>query len=198
MAMGDLVQDAESGKFRLGAAVLTLGYPLLEMFSFRQRARAGMLDLAERYRCTVAIAVRDRTDMVCIEVIRRGVRLGHPIDIGRTYSLVGTAVGRAYLAGCDPAERERLLNQVRVHAPDEWQRHAGQLQRNLTDYPGRGCCTSVGEVLADVQAVAVPLGRIDRGELAALNCSFQRSKLDEHHLVDKVAPDLIALARALV
>ena len=49
----------------------------------------------------------------------------------------------------------------------------------------------------DVQAVAVPLGRVDRGELAVLNCSFQKRKLDEAWLVDKVGPRLVTLARRL-
>jgi DNA-binding IclR family transcriptional regulator len=56
---------------------------------------------------------------------------------------------------------------------------------------------SVGEVYADVQAVAVPLGRIDRGELAAINCSFQGRELDEAWLRQRIAPQLQAVVRQL-
>ncbi|RYY97171.1 MAG: IclR family transcriptional regulator, partial [Comamonadaceae bacterium] len=171
---------------------------LLETFSVRQRARPGMLELAQQVRGTVAIAIRDRLDMVCIEVIRMGERSGHPIDVGRTYSMCGTAVGRAYLAACSPADRQALLNQIQVKAPEEWARYKDRLLQSLADYPSTGCCVSVGEVYADVQAVAVPLGRIDRGELAAINVSFQRRSLDERWLVDDVAPRLIGLARRLL
>lgn len=199
MQMGYLVQDHDSGKYRLGAAVLSLGFPLLEMFSIRQRARAGMLELAQEVRGTVGIAIRDRLDMVCIEVIRvSGQRGGHPIDVGRTYAMSGTAVGRAYLAGCAPAEQQALLNQIQVKAPQDWARYGDKLLENLAQFPVRGCCVSVGEVYADVQAVAVPLGRVDRGELAALNCSFQRRKLDEAWLLEEVGPKLAGLARSLV
>jgi DNA-binding IclR family transcriptional regulator len=197
MAMGYLAQDPGSGKYRLGSAVLSLGFPLLETFPVRQRARAGMLELAQAVRGTVAIAIRDRMDMVCIEVTRAGDRTGHPIDIGRSYSMCGTAVGRAYLAACSAAERQSLLNQIQVKAPQEWARHQAQVMHNLAQYANRGCCTSVGEVYADVQAVAVPLGRLERGEVAAINVSFQRRRLDERWLVDEVAPKLAALARRL-
>lgn len=197
MSMGYLAQDQDSARYRLGAAVISLGFPLLETISIRQRARAGMLELAQRVRGTVAIAIRDRMDMVCIEVSRYGVRAGHPIDIGRTYSMCGTAVGRAYLAACSPAERRSLLNQIRVKAPQDWTRYKDEMLRNLADYPTSGCCVSVGEVYGDVQAVAVPLGRSDWGELAAINCSFQRRSLNLRWLVEEVAPRLQSLARSL-
>jgi len=58
--MGYLAQDQDSGKYRLGSAVLSLGFPLLETFPVRQRARAGMLELAQQVRGTAAIAIRDR------------------------------------------------------------------------------------------------------------------------------------------
>lgn len=195
--MGYLAVDQDSGKYRLGSAVISLGFPLLETMSVRQRARRGMLELAQQVRGTVAIAIRDRLDMVCIEVSRFGLRAGHPIDVGRTYSMCGTAVGRAYLAACSPAERQALLNQIQVKAPADWARYKDRMLRSLADYPALGCCTSVGEVYADVQAVAVPLGRVDRGELAAMNVSFQRRSLDERWLLEEVAPRLIGLARSL-
>ena len=197
LAMGYLAQDQDSGRYRLGSAVLALGYPLLEMLSVRQRARPAMLELAQDLGGSVAIAIRSRLEMVCVEVVRRGERSGHPIDIGMTYPLTGSAVGRAYLAGCSTPERQALLNQVKVKRPKEWTRFKDHLQHNLAGYASRGCCVSVGELYPDVQAVAVPLGRVDRGEMAVLNCSFQKRKLDERWLVEKVGPRLVTLARSL-
>ena len=197
LAMGYLAHDQDTGAWRLGAAVISLGFPLLETIPVRQRARPGMLEVARQVRGTVAIAIRDRLDMVCVEVSRSGDRAGHPIDIGRTYSMCGTAVGRAYLAGCTPAERRSLLNQIKVKAPEDWARYKDQMLRSLADYPSLGCCLSVGEVYADVQAVAVPLGRRDMGELVAINCSFQRRALNARWLVQEVAPRLRSLALSL-
>ncbi len=197
LRMGYLAQDVDSGKYRLGSAVLSLGFPLLETFPVRQRARPAMLELAQELRGSVALAVRDRLGMVCIEVTRGGERSGHPIDIGRTYPMCGTAVGRAYLAACSPAERQALMNQIKIKAPDEWAQHQERLHESLAQYPRLGFCTSVGEVYPDVQAVAVSLGKVDRGELVALNAAFQHRRLSERWLVENVAPKLIALARKL-
>ena len=73
-----------------------------------------------------------------------------------------------------------------------------ELVRNVDGYARHGCCVSVGELYPDVQAVAVPLGRIDRGEAAALNCSFQGRALDRRGLVEKVGPRLQEMARKLM
>ena len=56
----------------------------------------------------------------------------------------------------------------------------------------------MGELYPDVQAVAVPLGRIDRGEIAALNCSFQGRAFDKEWLIEKIAPQLQMLVRQLM
>jgi DNA-binding IclR family transcriptional regulator len=198
VAMGYLAQDEHHGKYRLGSAVLSLGFPLLELFGIRRRARPLMLELAKATGGAVSIGIRDRLNIVYIEAIRTHHQRRYPLDVGTTHSLAGTAIGRACLMACSPSEREGLLNQLRIKAPQEWDTHRAELQRNLADYPRFGCCVSVGEVYPDVQAVAVPLGRIDRGEPAALNCSFQGRPLDRDWLEQQIAPALQRMARALM
>jgi DNA-binding IclR family transcriptional regulator len=197
MCMGYLGRAEGYGKYRLGSAVLSLGYPLLELFTVRRRARPLMLELATETGGAVSIGIRDRLNIVYIEAIRAGNRRIYPLDVGTTHSLAGTAIGRAYLLSCQPEERETLLNQLRVKTPHEWDQHGVELMRNLAQYPRHGCCVSVGEIYPDVQAVAVPLGCIDGGEPAALNCSFQGRALNEAWLREEIAPRLQALARAI-
>jgi DNA-binding IclR family transcriptional regulator len=198
VAMGYLAQDEYQGKYRLGSAVLSLGFPLLELFNIRRRARPLMLELARVTGGSVSIGIRDRLNMVYIEAIRTHHHRLYPLDVGTTHSLAGTAIGRACLLACSLSEREALLNQLRIKARAEWDKHQGELLRNLADYPRVGCCVSVGEIYPDVQAVAVPLGRIDRGEPAALNCSFQGRALDREWLQREIAPHLQLLARQLM
>lgn len=196
--MGYLVQDLDSGKYRLGSAVLSLGFPLLEQFSIRMRARDGMLDLARRLGGTVSIGIRDRLDMVLIEVTRLGPRNLHPVDIGRTYPIVATAMGRAYLAGCSSYEREALLNRLAVKTAEQYAFYKDRLMRSLDDFRRIKCCVSVAELEPEIQAVAVPIGRLEHGELAALNVSFQGRALNEKWLIEDIAPELIAFSRTLI
>lgn len=195
--MGYLAQDEGDPRYRLGSAVLALGYPLLELFTLRQGARPAMIELANEVGGSVSIGIRDRLSIVSIEAIRSRRRTAYPLDVGTLHSLPGTAIGRAYLMSCSADERQALLNQIRIKAPDEWARHSERLLDNLKQYPRWGCCVSVGEIYPDVQGVAVPLGRIDRGEPAAINCSFQGRALDERWLREDIGPRLLNLVRAL-
>lgn len=197
MAMGYLAQAESNGKYRLGSAVLSVGYPLLELFGMRRRARPHMHELSVALGGAVWIGIRDRLNIVCIEASSHHRKV-HALDVGTSLPLAGSAVGRACLMSSPPAERESILNQLRVKEPEQWQRYGNELQRNLAEFSRYGSCVSVGEIEPDVQAVAVPLGRIDRGEPAALNCSFGGKPLDRGWLQQEVAPRLQMLARQLM
>ncbi|MEY4654526.1 MAG: hypothetical protein RI884_3107 [Pseudomonadota bacterium] len=197
-AMGYLAPTEHYGKYQLGSAVLSLGNPLLAQFTLRRQARPLMMELAQATGGTVSIGIRDRYTIVYIESVRAYSKRIYPIEVGTNHSLAGTAVGRAYLMSCRPPQREALINQLQVKAPEEWQRYGARLMDNVRQYPRHGCCVQVGEVYPDVQAVAVPLGHINRGEPAAINCSFQGRELDEAWLRREIAPRLQALARQLV
>ena len=196
--LGLLTQTEHYGKYQLGSAVLSLGYPLLTQFSIRKQARGLMRELAQNIEGSVSIGIRDRLTMTYIDAIRSYGNQTYPLDIGTSHSLAGTALGRAYLMACRVSDREALLNQLRVKAPDEWAKYGKKLMENIEGYGQWGCCVSVGEIFSDVQAVAVPMGALDRGELAAMNCAFQGRRLDEAWLKEKIAPQLQAVVRQLI
>lgn len=198
MCMGYMAQDAAYGKYRLGPAVLSVGYPLLESFAtMRQRARPLMEELAQQTGGSLSIGIRDRLGMVRIEAVRSHRPTPHPVDIGTTHSLAGTALGRAYLVALSAEDRQNVLNLIRVKVPDEWNRYGANLLANLARYPDVGSCTSLGEVHSDVFAVAVPLGRIDRKEAAAVTCSFHGRAPEEDYLLEEIGPKLLSLVRRL-
>jgi DNA-binding IclR family transcriptional regulator len=198
MCMGYLATTEHYGKYQLGAAVLSLGHPLLAQFTaLRRQAQPLMMALAESTGATVALGIRDRLTVIYIEAVRAWNKRVYPIEVGTSHSLAGTAIGRAIVLSCRAAQREALLNQLQVKAPQEWLKYGPQLLDNIQQYGRYGSCVSLGEVYPDVQAVAVPLGRINRGEPAAINCSFQGREINETWLREKIAPQLQALVRQL-
>ncbi len=198
LTMGYLTQLGSHTKYRLGAAALALGYPLLEIFTIRRRARPLMTELSIRTGGSVSIGIIERQSVIYIEAIRAAQGRVYPLDVGTVQSLAGTALGRACLLSCPPDERAEHLNRLRVKAPKDWKRYGARLQENLEQFSRFGCCISVGEVYPDVQAVAIPLGRIDAGEPAALNCSFQGRDLDPQWLRQHIAPQLKEIAQKII
>ena len=195
--LGYLAATEYYGKYQLGPATLSLGYPLLAQFTLRRSARPLMHKLANALNCSVSIGIRDRYSMVYIEVMRAGGGIIYSHDVGSTHPLLGTSMGRAYLLGCTPSTREALINQVKIKEPQQWERYGKKVLENFSDYPQYGCCTAVGEVFPDIQAVAVPLGRVHGVDVAALSCSFQGRTLDIDWLRHEVAPQLQVMAREI-
>jgi DNA-binding IclR family transcriptional regulator len=71
LCLGYLATTEYYGKYRLGPATLSLGYPLLAQYTLRRSARPLMHKLATTLGCSVSIGIRDRYSMVYIEVARQ-------------------------------------------------------------------------------------------------------------------------------
>ena len=79
--LGYLRHNMRLGKYQLGSAVLSIGYPLLASMSIRQIARPFMKELADYTNGAVNMGIRDRLSMVFVEACRSGQITTLP-DIG--------------------------------------------------------------------------------------------------------------------
>src|SRR3954471_4352807 len=61
--LGYLRHNMRLGKYQLGSAVLSIGYPLLASMNVRQVARPLMKELADYCNGSVSMGVRDRLNM---------------------------------------------------------------------------------------------------------------------------------------
>ena len=91
-----------AGKYQLGSAVLSIGYPLLASMNVRQVARPLMKELADYCNGSVSMGVRDRLNMVYVESCRSGNGITTLPDIGTSVPISQSVIGRAFLP---PARR---------------------------------------------------------------------------------------------
>lgn len=118
--LGYLRNDPATGRYPLGPAVISLGYPLLASLSVRQTARPMMNELARATRGSVSMGIRDRLSIVYVETSRASAawsasptvryRTALPDRIDRHRPCLCSRL-RAECARC-------LLNEIRVHTPD--------------------------------------------------------------------------------
>lgn len=86
--LGYLRHDAHTGKYQLGTAVVSLGYPLLASMRLRPLARPGMNALAEQIGGSVSMGVRDRLNIVYAETSRsRALTAPQYSDVGLTHPI---------------------------------------------------------------------------------------------------------------
>lgn len=195
--LGYLHHVPESGSYRLGTAVIALGATALAGLDVRRIARAGMRELAAFSNASVGLGVRDRLSMRYIECCRGEAAIALNMDVGSRVSLARSAMGRAYLAICDEAERKTLLEDIRSVDDAAWPRLRDGVERALAEYHELGCARSFGEWQPTVSAIAV--GFRPGGGLPpmSINCGAPTVILDRDFLMAEVRPRLIALAAGL-
>jgi len=196
--LGYLETDTVSGKFQLGTAVLSLGYPLLASMSMRQLARPLLRELAEFSQGSASLGVRDRLSMVYVETSRHhsvfNIRLS---DVGLSYPILSTAIGRAYLCGYPPAQRQAILNELRVKEPDQWARFGEATMQNIEAFHQRGYCVSFGEIINDIHGIAVPLPASGRDRPIAISCVVHSYQMSPEDIERKIGPRIVSVSRAL-
>jgi DNA-binding IclR family transcriptional regulator len=193
--LGYLRHDPALGKYRLGAPVLSMGYPLLASMHIRQIARPLMRELSDFTRGAVSLGIRDRTHMVYVETSRSTNSLVMTPDIGAPLPMLSTAIGKAWLCKAPAAERESVLNQIRVKDPEQFQRFHRDFVQARKAFEHNHYCGNRGEWRSDVYGFAVPLSRPVDSNLFVFNCGILATQGPYAALEREVAPRLITLAR---
>ncbi|WP_232239883.1 IclR family transcriptional regulator [Pseudomonas alkylphenolica] len=195
--MGYLRINRLNNKYQLGAAVLSLGYPLLASLNIRQIARPFMKELADHIRGSVSLGMRDRLNVVYLESSRSSAPMSHPPDVGLSYPVARTAMGRAFLAAASREERTALLNQIKVRTPEDWTAFQGRIEESIQDVHARGFCLSYGDLRREIHAVAVPMRPMADGEILVFNCGVSAFLLNEGQLKNDIGPRLVSMVRSI-
>jgi DNA-binding IclR family transcriptional regulator len=178
--------------------VLSLGYPLLANMRVRQVARLEMKALADHARGWVSLGMRERLNMVYVETLRSPQVLdSSKSDLGQTFPIIMSAMGRAYLAALTEAERNAILNQIKVKTPQAWTSHGGKVRESLEDYRQRGFCMHHGDYNPHVNTVAVPMKRRGEGDLLVFNCAVPVHAVKRGQLESDLGPRLAELVRSV-
>ncbi len=182
--------------YKLGSAVLALGGAMIARMDMRALARPLMQDVAEKSGALVGLGLRDRLSMIYVETCRSEAALTLSLNVGSRIPLATTAMGRAWLAACTPAEREPLMERIRAHDESAWPRTRQRIEESLAEYQAVGCCSSFGEWQPEVNAVAVAF-RSPGGPVMSINCGGPGFHLSRQFLMDEVRPQMVAIAAQL-
>lgn len=196
--LGYLHYDAQSARYRMGAAMLTLAYPVLAQLPVRQVARPHMQELANHATGSVSLAMRDGLQLVLIESCVGPKAVTRP-DIGAIREMADTALGMAYLAGQTQTDRDALLAELLAlipRAPASARRlRKSAIQVELQRHASHGFCLSRNEPGATL-AVGVPV-RLQGGMTMSLNCVVATHLATEKRMTQELGPRLTRLARDL-
>jgi DNA-binding IclR family transcriptional regulator len=184
-------------RYSLGPAALHLGNAYLRGFDFRAEARLHLAELAEAAAANVHLGVRDGLDILLIDTLRpQSALILSRMDVGSRMAIATSAAGRAYLCALPAPERALLLEEIRAASGADWPAVKERLDAAVAEFAEAGYCSSFGEWHPDIHALGFPLHG-PRGELYAVSVGGPAYKLPREMLLQKVAPKLLQVRRAI-
>ena len=187
--LGYLKHLPQSGRYQLNVGVMAFGYAMLSNLSVRAAAHPLMETMAKYAQAAVAMASRDRLDMVYLDVVQGEANMTMRRQIGTRLPLHLSSAGRACLAAMPESEREFMLEHIRQRHLEDWPTIRKGLERAFRDYTDFGYCMSIGEWHRDVNAIAVPMLHTQHG-LLTFNCGGPSFHLSREKLEDDIGPRL--------
>lgn len=174
--LGCLKAGPGIGQYGLDAGVIALGFSMLGRYDIARIARPTMQALADEAGVQVALCVRHGLEVVYVGHCRAPqARSVLGLDVGARLPLAPTAAGRALVAGLEPAEQRRLLQQLQQAARPEAELQG--LRQALQAHAAEGFTRSTEDWERGVSAVAVPLQLGAGLAPMALSCGTASSAL---------------------
>ncbi|WP_238367546.1 IclR family transcriptional regulator [Mesobacterium pallidum] len=201
LQLGYLVYDEGTGRYRLGAPVLGLGYACLGGMKIVETAQVYMQRLADE--CgegvTVALGGRDDRAMTYVAAARSPGLVALTLNVGSRISLARSSMGRAYLAAMEPERRETVLKMLAEHyGPEKWAEVLPGIEDAQRQIRTRGFYLNAGDWHAGVNSVGVPF-RSPRPDtpLLAFNIGAPSYFLPRDELERKWGPRLMDMVRMI-
>lgn len=157
--VGFVERDPESGKYRLGAALLHMGSSYLDGNELRTRALNWSDSLAARTQEAVRIGTLHDSQVLIVHHVFRPDDSFQTLDVGTLLPAHATALGKVLLAHHPyvAAELEKAgltaFTEATITVPD-------QLERELVRVRERGWATEMGELTPKQVSCAAPI--VDR------------------------------------
>lgn len=191
---GYLRYSADRAAYRLGTAVLSLGFVAASNRNLVAVARPLMQAFADQHNVSVVLASPDAGSMVCNEVVHSRnmlftlrVRAGSRLRIGQS------ALGRALIGSMGDAERARFLSKLSHVDPQTWSSLQEQVGAIVTQMKRKQYCLAAGSLEQGTNGVAVVIDTPDQPHSYALGCAAPANTLSVKTIEDEVAADLLAL-----
>ncbi len=196
-ARGYIEQNKATENYRLGVRCLGLGQRFLQQAGLLRQARPVMADLAREVGETVLVSVLQGDFGVVLDAVEpsRAVRLVP--RIGDLRPLHATAAGKVLLAFSDQGGTVGERPEPYARCTPQTIVDPGALRVEVEAVARQQFALELGEHVADVGAVAVPIHDYTGTVVAALCLAGPLERLSRERLRDDIAPRIMRAGRGL-
>jgi IclR family transcriptional regulator, KDG regulon repressor len=192
---GYIEQNRSTENYRLGLRCLQLGQRYVRQIGLLEQARPVMGDLARNCKETALLAVYRNEGMVPVEAVETQQPVRIVPVIGELLPLHCTAVGKAHLAFAAAEERDSALPRTLQRFTEKTITEKQAFAKHLQEVVQKGFAVDMGEHIADVCSVAVPIRDYTRSVVACLAVSGPAYRLTAEHTAAGIIPRVVDAGR---
>ena len=189
--VGFVEQDAESGKYQLGAALLHMGSSYLDGNELRTRALNWADSLAARSNESVRIGTLHEGQALVVHHVFRPDNSRQALEVGALLPGHATALGKVLLAH-NPYATEELIAEGLASFTTRTMTEPETLRTELDDVRARGWASDVEELVEGEVSLAAPIQDRRGATVGAIGISGPIERLSEN---GSPRSDLISFVR---
>ena len=174
-----LMQNQETGKYRLGTGFLLYGDLVRERSELARALAPALSQLAEEYQATAHLAVLSAGELTIVYKVSAGPFVYMSSRVGGTLPIHASATGKCILAWLPPEQRSELLDSAELRKfTDTTITTREGLEAELGTIRVRGYALDDGETHDGLYCIGCPvLNRAGRA-IAAVSISGSRAALE--------------------
>lgn len=176
-----LLRPVSGGRYRLGAAAVSLGYRASAGFDLRRDLHAQLEQVAGTTRETALLSVLEprRMGVLCIDRVEAPQQLRLSLEIGTVVPLHAGATSKALLAFLAPEIQEQVLSHPLAKVAGGTVTDPDKLRSELAAVRQQGWAASREETNDGAWGVAAPVLSRDGGALAVIGMAAPLTRLSE-------------------
>jgi DNA-binding IclR family transcriptional regulator len=170
MSTGFLRHAAGGRQFELSTSSLGIGHAFLETSPMVSLAQPLMQALADRLNVSVALAIRDKFEMLYVTYCSGRHIATLRLGVGSLLPMETTAIGRAYMWGLAEPARESLIDELRQRSGAKFDATYQGILGSFEELARTGTCLVKSGYQRDTYGIGLPV-RLGRQRIvASLNC----------------------------
>lgn len=185
------LSSTASGQLSPGLPLLGLGHAALASERLVDIAAPVLKKLAEQFNAVVAVAVPDGDSMLYVSRAESSLAmLTMNLKVGSRVPILTSALGWAYLASLQGADRSHRLAGLRKRHAAAYANVQATLEQQLQAFESRGFVVNEEVFHPNVGFVGVPLTHPRSGDVYVFNCGGVLTSITHSHLANDLGPAL--------
>jgi DNA-binding IclR family transcriptional regulator len=176
-------QEGSHPSYRLGVAVLRLGFEFLNSLELTEQGRPLLESLSDACGYTTHLVVRDAQEVVIVAKALGRKAAFHSIQVGARLPAHATVLGRVLMIGLDQAEIEKLYaNYEMTLYTKSTPRTPAELKATIDQAQAKGYAVSQGGFETGISTIAAPVYNEERKVVAAMSITVLSARIEEERL----------------